>query len=68
MTASRIIIMIIVISKFIASVYYHIGLWETLYHPNFKHIEFDVFKNQAGLNGFVLSPKQWIDRANVTLT
>jgi len=26
-----------------------IGLWETLYNPNFKHIEFDVFRNQAGL-------------------
>jgi hypothetical protein len=41
-----------------------LGLWETLYNPNFKHIEFDVFKGQAGLNGFVLSPKQWIEKTN----
>ncbi|GHU78366.1 hypothetical protein FACS1894145_0090 [Bacteroidia bacterium] len=41
-----------------------LGLWETLYNPNFKHIEFDVFKNQAGLNAFVLSPKQWIEKTN----
>lgn len=41
-----------------------LGLWETLYNPNFKHIEFDVFRNQAGLNAFVLSPKQWIEKTN----
>jgi hypothetical protein len=39
-----------------------LGLWETLYNPNFKHIEFDVFKNQAGLNAFVLSPTQWVEK------
>ncbi|MDR3317768.1 MAG: KilA-N domain-containing protein [Puniceicoccales bacterium] len=41
-----------------------LGLWETLYNPNFKHIEFDVFRNHAGLNAFVLSPKQWIEKTN----
>ncbi|MDR0873289.1 MAG: KilA-N domain-containing protein [Prevotellaceae bacterium] len=41
-----------------------LGLWETLYNPIFKHIEFDVFRNQAGLNAFVLSPKQWIEKTN----
>lgn len=41
-----------------------LGLWETLNNPNFKHIEFDVFRNQAGLNVFVLSPKQWIEKTN----
>ena len=41
-----------------------LGLWETLYNPNFKHIEFDVFKNQAGLNAFVLSPTQWVEKTN----
>lgn len=34
-----------------------LGIWENLYNPNFKHIEFDVFKNQAGANSFVLSPE-----------
>jgi hypothetical protein len=38
-----------------------LGLWETLNNSDFKHIEFDVFRNHAGLNGFVLSPKQWIE-------
>jgi hypothetical protein len=39
-----------------------LGLWESLNNPNFKHIEFDVFRNQAGLNAFILSPKQWIEK------
>ena len=33
-------------------------------NPNFKHIEFDVFKSKAGLNAFVLSPTQWIEKTN----
>jgi len=41
-----------------------LGLWESLYNPDFKHMEFDVFKNKAGLNGFVLSPRQWIEQTN----
>ena len=41
-----------------------LGLWETLYNPTFKHIEFDVFRNQAGLNAFVLSPTQWVEKTN----
>ena len=28
---------------------------------NFKPIEFDRFKNQAGLNSFALSPNKWIE-------
>ena len=27
-----------------------IGLWETLYNPNFKLVEFDTFRKQADLN------------------
>ncbi len=26
-----------------------IGLWETLHNPNFKPVEFDTFRKQAGL-------------------
>lgn len=39
-----------------------LGVWEQLHNTNFKHIEFDVFRSQAGLNSFVLSPKQWIEK------
>ncbi|MEI2707987.1 MAG: KilA-N domain-containing protein [Chitinophagaceae bacterium] len=41
-----------------------LGFWEQLYNPDFKHIEFDVFKNKAGLNSFTLNPKQWIEKTN----
>ena len=37
-----------------------IGLWETLHNPNFKGVEFDTFRKQAGLNNFNLTPKKWI--------
>ena len=37
-----------------------LGIWEQLYNPGFKPIEFDRFKSQAGLNSFSLSPKKWI--------
>ena len=38
-----------------------IGLWEFLNNPDFNSIEFDGFKNQAGSNSFVLTPKRWIE-------
>jgi len=41
-----------------------IGLWETLHNPNFKGVEFDTFRKQAGLNNFNLTPKKWISTTN----
>jgi len=38
-----------------------IGLWETLNNPNFKPVEFDTFRKQAGLNSFNLTPRKWIE-------
>lgn len=38
-----------------------LGMWETLNNKDFKGIEFDTFRNQAGLNSFFLTPKKWID-------
>ncbi len=38
-----------------------IGLWETLHNPNFKGVEFDRFRKEAGLNSFNLTPKKWIN-------
>lgn len=37
-----------------------LGLWEELNNPNFNRVEFEAFKNEAGLNGFVLTPQKWI--------
>jgi hypothetical protein len=41
-----------------------LGLWESIYNPNFKPLEFEGFKKQAGLNSFVLTPKKWIETTN----
>ena len=38
-----------------------LGLWETLYNPDFKPLEFEGFKARAGSNAFTLSPKRWIE-------
>jgi len=39
-----------------------LGLWEQLNNPDFKSIEFDGFRVQAGLNSFSLTPKLWIEK------
>ena len=41
-----------------------LGFWETMYNPDFKPVEFDGFRNQAGLNSFVLTPKKWVETTN----
>ncbi|MBU2950238.1 KilA-N domain-containing protein [Tamlana agarivorans] len=38
-----------------------LGIWEQLNNPSFKGVEFDTFKNQAGLNSFNLTPKKWVE-------
>lgn len=37
-----------------------LGIWEQLNNPDFKPIEFDGFRKQAGPNSFTLTPKQWL--------
>lgn len=37
-----------------------LGLWETINNPKFNRVEFEAFKNEAGDNGFVLTPQKWI--------
>lgn len=41
-----------------------LGLWETIHNPDFKPVEFDGFRKEAGLNSFVLTPKRWIETTN----
>lgn len=41
-----------------------LGFWETIYNPNFKPLEFEGFRRQAGLNSFVMTPKRWIQATN----
>ena len=39
-----------------------LGLWEQINNINFKGIEFEAFRNNAGANSFTLTPKQWIEK------
>ena len=41
-----------------------LGLWETIHNPNFKGVEFDSFRKDAGTNAFTLSPQRWIENTN----
>ena len=41
-----------------------IGMWEEMYNPYFNSPEFEGIKNAAGLNRFILSVKQWIEKTN----
>lgn len=38
-----------------------LGTWEIMYNPDFKVVEFDQFKSEAGLHTFTLSAKEWIE-------
>ncbi len=40
------------------------GLWEQINNVDFKGIEFDAFKNEAGANSFALTPQKWIEATN----
>ena len=42
----------------------YLGLWEQLNNENFKGVEFDTFKNEAGSNKFKISPQKWIRETN----
>ena len=42
----------------------YLGTWEKIYNPDFKVVEFDHFKTEAGLHTFVLSVAEWINRTN----
>jgi hypothetical protein len=41
-----------------------LGLWETLYNPDFKPLEFEGFRKEAGLNAFTMSPNKWVNATN----
>lgn len=41
-----------------------LGLWEKLHNSDFKPLEFEGFRKQAGANAFTMSPKRWIESTN----
>lgn len=41
-----------------------LGIWEEMYNADFNSPEFEGIKNEAGLNRFILSVKQWTEKTN----
>lgn len=41
-----------------------LGTWEMMYNPDFKVVEFDHFRSEAGLHTFTLSVKEWIAKTH----
>ena len=46
----------------ILSLFERLHLWEQIHNPNFKPIEFDRFKAEAGDNAFTLTPQQQLKK------
>lgn len=40
----------------------YLGVWENISNPNFNYPEFGVIRQEAGVNRFIMSAGQWIDR------
>ena len=41
-----------------------LGIWETVFNPNFNYGEFAIIKSQAGLNSYKISVKEWVEKTN----
>ena len=41
-----------------------LGTWEYIYNPDFKVVEFDHFKSEAGLPSFTLSVSDWVEKTH----
>ena len=39
-------------------------LWEKINNPDFKPVDFDLFKSKPGSNAFTISPQKWIELSN----
>lgn len=42
----------------------YLGIWESVYNPDFNYGEFAIIKSQAGLNSYKLSVKEWVKKTN----
>ena len=41
-----------------------LGEWEQEFNGNFNYTEFDIIRNNAGSNTFMLSSKEWVEKTN----
>ncbi|MDR2063806.1 MAG: KilA-N domain-containing protein [Candidatus Nomurabacteria bacterium] len=42
----------------------YLGIWESIYNPNFNYGEFAIIKSKAGLNNYKISVKEWVEKTN----
>ncbi len=42
----------------------YLGIWESIYNPDFNSGEFAMIKSQVGLNSYKLSVKEWVEKTN----
>ena len=42
----------------------YLGIWESIYNPEFNYGEFAIIKSQAGLNSYKISVKEWVAKTN----
>lgn len=41
-----------------------LGIWESVFNPNFNYGEFAIIRSQAGLNRYKISVKEWVEKTN----
>lgn len=42
----------------------YLGTWESIYNPDFKVVEFDHLRKEAGLPTFTMSVTNWVEKTN----
>ncbi len=43
----------------------YLGIWESVYNPDFNYGEFAIIKCQAGINSYKLSVKEWVEKTKI---
>ena len=41
-----------------------LGIWESVFNPNFNYGEFAIIRGQVGLNRYKISVKEWVEKTN----
>ncbi len=44
-----------------------LAVWKELHNPNFKRVQFETVRSEAGLNRFVMMPTKLIEQTNSTV-
>ena len=41
-----------------------LGIWESVFNPDFNYGEFAIIRSQAGLNSYKISVKEWVEKTS----